>query len=442
MSLATSLSNLAAFLNKAGRPQEAIEPAEEATAYLRQLAQTNPGIYLPKLDAGLRNFAIHLSDAGKDDQAEELFSDVLREFSSSTNGTGRVLLARGYWRARQEEITEAISDLLTAVTAFDRENDYLARGEARQALIALRKMYATAFDVQWDKLNESKPIWLQHINDTQQLADEIITWVQTADLDESSAYLDDKSSSLLTDEAEALIEHLIDQNPAVGTLQERLQLLQQARVRGISAAYADYQERVSNSYLLQVLMQWLATPSWTASRSFAAAYGNDLLHSLSILDTFGLENPSDLGLRVHCGLLGYAAVTGFDAAYDLLSDASRLQAILADPTTPIGPRFSVAQIYSGLAADDPEGHFQYAVIALRAIFLLPLFPEDVPRAATGMVRQAAAALADCAANAAPYEQRDFALRLDQLAAEDPPLSPYIAEVRHILTGTSSDDPPR
>ena len=41
-------------------------------------------------------------------------------------------------------------------------------------------------------------------------------------------------------------------------------------------------------------------------------------------------------------------------------------------------------------------------------------------------------LADCATNAAPYEQRDFARRLVQLTADHPPLAPYLPELQKQL----------
>jgi hypothetical protein len=90
-------------------------------------------------------------------------------------------------------------------------------------------------------------------------------------------------------------------------------------------------------------------------------------------------------------------------------------------------------MHSGQATDDPEAHYQLTAMTLLAI------PAD-PQAAAELARQAAAALADCAANAAPYEQRDYTRRLTQLGTDHPPLAPYIAELQHILTSTPGDRP--
>jgi hypothetical protein len=119
-------------------------------------------------------------------------------------------------------------------------------------------------------------------------------------------------------------------------------------------------------------------------------------------------------LRLHRGLLGYAVTAGFDATYDLLPDSDRQRALRTDPATPAGTRLALARMRSALAGDDPEAHFQLAAATLLAI------PDesdaDTAEETAAHAREAAAALADCAANAAPYEQRDFARRLNQLAA--------------------------
>lgn len=74
--------------------------------------------------------------------------------------------------------------------------------------------------------------------------------------------------------------------------------------------------------------------------------------------------------------------------------------------------------------------------------LLAIPDQATPQTAVTLIRDAAAALTDCAANAAPYEQRDYARRLTQLSIEHPALAPYTAELQHILTGEPNTDPSR
>jgi hypothetical protein len=121
-----------------------------------------------------------------------------------------------------------------------------------------------------------------------------------------------------------------------------------------------------------------------------------------LLDAAGASQPRSLDVRLHRGLLRFAAAAGFDAAYDLLADPARQAALVSDKALASDVRLHVARIRSGQAAADPEAHFQLAIAALEA----------------AMPDEAAAAVSDCADNAAPYEKRDFARRLTQIAAAD------------------------
>jgi hypothetical protein len=435
--LAGSLSNLASFLSDVERREEALERAGEAVAIRWELAEASPAAYLLGLATSLSNLANRLSEAGQADQAEELFAGALGAFPDSTRGIGHILLARGRWRAAEARLADAIPDLTAAVSAFDRDDDRVTRGQARQGLRALRESDQAGFDNAWGHANGPLRVWLDHLAGTQQLTDKVIAWIGITDWQASRTYLDDNAADLLTDEAQAAAEHLIDTNPAADALQERLELLQTARTDGVVAAYAAHQEQLLASHLIQTLDQWLTTRTWTASRAFAAAHGDDLLHpaSAAILDNLSSQDPADPLLRLHLGLLAYAATAGFDAAYDLLPDTDRQRTMNADPATPVGTRLAIARMHSVQADDDPEAHFQLAAVSLLAI------PDQAaPEAAAPLAREAAAALADCAANAAPYEQRDFTRRLSQLGTQHPPLTPYITELQHILTGKPDPDP--
>jgi tetratricopeptide (TPR) repeat protein len=68
--LATALTNLATRLAEAGRPHEALRPAEEAVTIWRQLAASFPGRYLPDLADGLGNTASLLSELGRHHAAD------------------------------------------------------------------------------------------------------------------------------------------------------------------------------------------------------------------------------------------------------------------------------------------------------------------------------------------------------------------------------------
>jgi hypothetical protein len=427
-----SLNTLASSLSEAGQGEEALEMGREAVTIRRQLAQDDPDTYLPRLAASQENLPSFLNKAGEPDKADQLFADIVGVFPHSTSGVGHILLARGRWRAGQDRLADAIPDLTAALSAFEHDGDNFARGQARQLLRALRENDSSAFDQAWGQAHEPLPVWLQHPGFDQELADKILAWIDTADWPASKAHLEVNAAILLTDEAEATLEHLIDINPAVDTLQEHLGLLMAARTHGTDAAYAAHQEQLLAGHLMQTLEQWLATRTWEASRAFAAMHSGELLHptTLAILDELGDHDLADATLRLYRGLLGYAITAGFDAAYDVLSDSTRQQQMLIDPATPAGARLAVARFHSGQAADDPEAHFQLAATTLQAILnQTARLDQTAP-----LAREAAAALADCASNAAPYERREFTRRLAQLGTEHMLLAPLTAGLQHILTG--------
>jgi hypothetical protein len=93
----------------------------------------------------------------------------------------------------------------------------------------------------------------------------------------------------------------------------------------------------------------------------------------------------------------------------------------------------------------PEAHFQLATTALLAILdqTAPLREASSTLDQTApLAREAAAALADCASNAAPYEQREFTRRLAQLGTEQPLLAQLTTGLQHVLTGEPESNPDR
>jgi hypothetical protein len=111
---------------------------------------------------------------------------------------------------------ETSSDLTRAVEALARDGDLAAHGEARQTLRALRGRDTAAFDQVWEQTSGPLPVWLQHLNASLELFEKFLAWIDCPDWDASRAYLQANASDLLTDEAEALIEFIVDRQPAAG----------------------------------------------------------------------------------------------------------------------------------------------------------------------------------------------------------------------------------
>ena len=418
--LAGSLTNLGVSLAEAGRGDEALAAAEEAVAIYRQLAEASPAAYLPDLAASLSNLGNHLAEAGRADEAGQLLREVLGSFEHNPLGTGHILLVRGRWLLTQHRLSDAVAELVSAVGAFSEARDRRMRGQVRRILRLLRQNDQPAFDDAWDQAWGTMPIWLQHPDTDGELTDTVIAWARTPDWTASRAHLDNHAAALLTDRAEAALEHVIDHNPAAPELRDHLALLQAARSHGPEAAYAAHADQRLTDRLTQALNDWIGTRTWDLSQAFAAAHTGELLDTATaaILDSFAKRDLGDRMLRLHRGLLGYAAVAGFDAAYALRADPGRRRSALAGsgPDLPAGTRLALARLHSGQSADDPEAHFQLAAASLLA----------------GNPDEAAAALSDCADNAAPFERRDFARRLREVTAGRPQLAAITAELGQIL----------
>ena len=281
----------------------------------------------------------------------------------------------------------------------------------------------------------------------QQLADKIVAWIGTADWPASKAYLEDNAATLLTDEAEATVEHLIDINPTADTLPEHRtaeggpHVWRSRRLRrppGTAPRRAAAPDPASS---------WLATRTWTASRAFATAHSGELLHltTVAILDDLGEHDPADRILRLHRGLLAYAATAGFDVAYDLRSDTHPAAADAHRPGDPrrYPPGGRPACTAGKLTTIPKRTSSSPPRLCWRSSTSVPLAREAAAALdqTAPLAREAAAALADCASNAAPYEQRDFTHRLAQLGTEHPQLAPFTAGLQHILTNKPDATPP-
>jgi tetratricopeptide (TPR) repeat protein len=422
--LAMSLTNRALRLAEAGRLDEALPLSVEAVALRRELATLNQAAYLPDLATSLTYHAVLLVEAGRHDGAEAFFDDILSQFRASPLGTGHLLLARGGWRLTEGRLGEAVPDLTAAVGALTDTGDHMARASARQLLRQERQRHRETFDQVWSRANEPLPVWLRYPETGEDLVRIVVAWIEARDWEASKTHLQDRAAVLLTDQAEAALEHLIDANPATSTLPEHLTLLRAVRARGADAAYAAHQDQLLADRAIGILNEWFATQTWEQSQAFASAHADELLHPATavIIGQASGEEPRNYMVRLHRGLLSYAAVAGFDAAYELLADTQRLRTTLAATEHP-SDRLALARLYSGQSADDPEAHFQLAVTTLSA----------------GNPDEAAVALADCADHAAPYERRDFSRRLGHLREQHPYLAQAIASLQHVLeSGPSAE----
>ena len=83
----------------------------------------------------------------------------------------------------------------------------------------------------------------------QQLVQTLVDWLQTPDWAASESYLQAHQAELLTAEAEALLQLLLQQDPDQPVLEQHLAILRAARAEGIQAVYQQIQQilRENNS---------------------------------------------------------------------------------------------------------------------------------------------------------------------------------------------------
>jgi hypothetical protein len=70
----------------------------------------------------------------------------------------------------------------------------------------------------------------------------LVAWLQTPDWAASEAYLMEHQADLLTAEAEAMLHHLLQQDPDQPVLEQHRAILRAARAEGVEAVYRQIQQ--------------------------------------------------------------------------------------------------------------------------------------------------------------------------------------------------------
>jgi len=175
---------------------------------------------------------------------------------------------------------------------------------------------------------------------------------------------------MLTDVAEAALEHLIDANPGNDTLVEHLAILQSARSHGIGPTYAEMRHSRYVAALVDLLIGWIATPTWPESKDFVAEYADELLagDAGAVLESLAAANPARPELDLYLGLLEICRLDGVADAFGLIEDPETLgKPVLELPAAAGDGRFlALARLRAGLSPDDGDAHLGHALAALAA----------------------------------------------------------------------------
>ena len=142
---------------------------------------------------------------------------------------------------------------------------------------------------------------------SQTLADSLAAWVQQETLDKAEAYLRQHQAELLTDEAAAVMQRLVQANPHNPNLPDHQARLARARESGIAAMYAELRRQRLAAVFEQALQQ--VGPLGLAVSRFALATDDDAAGVL-------LQTETHLLLTLDAGDLLRQLTEAADAAGD------------------------------------------------------------------------------------------------------------------------------
>ena len=214
---AAALTMKSTALSETGRPTEGLPSIEEAVTHYRALAQADPTRFLPDLATSVGNQARILDGLGRSTDAACLFDVTLAEHAELAWARGVLLLAKAQWLASTEQVAAAVDAAAQAVDVLQPAGDRRRHGQARQLLRALRADHPAAVDEVWSARSDALPVWLRLPTIDTAAEQLLIDWVSTTSWPESFDFLADHAQSLLTDRAEASLEHLLDNNRVAPT---------------------------------------------------------------------------------------------------------------------------------------------------------------------------------------------------------------------------------
>jgi hypothetical protein len=227
---------------------------------------------------------------------------------------------------------------------------------------------------------------------------------------------------------ESALEHIIDANPGNSALVQHRDLLQNARTRGIQAAYSSLLTSLHQQAMLELVDTWIGTPTWTQSRAFLAEHAADLLtdEAEHLLHALVDEYPEDPAYLTYFALISLSRREGADAAYALIDDAKLLReraigSIDEDDTDEADIALAVARLRAGLQPDDADAHFGHA---LGAVF-------------GGGPQEAQRAILRCVETSASWERAGYAKRLTESTAGNAGLADQVALLRRLLLDSGS-----
>ena len=177
----------------------------------------------------------------------------------------------------------------------------------------------------------------------------MIDWINTATWAESRGYFREHSGALLAGTTATVLGELALTAPE-NLIGQHRDLLEAVREHGLDAAYRPLLAG-------ETLREWIAAPSWDASRAFLHDHPELLDEEIPALLANLTQDP-DPAITVHQALLTLArtpqALTGPTTAWRMSSRSRTRPARRSRPGTPTGFRRARRSRPSSTAAPSPE----------------------------------------------------------------------------------------
>ena len=392
--LAMSLNNQAARLSDVGRRHEALEAITEAVTLRRELAEANPDAFLPDLATSLNNQANMLSEVGRRAEALARYEEAAAAFAGRPGHHAELLASRAAWRAGRGDLVGALADLRVLAAAQPADPDQLAPlGRARRSARAL------AAQLPLD-LAGSLPAWA-----TAPIPDAatalVNAWAPVAGTRAEAELLAGHAPDLADPATAGAVPILADLHPGDAFLARCLAVLDAVAAHGLEATLAAL--AAANDQAVTV-REWIATPTWSASRDMLEAR-QEVLLSPDVEALLEEQADGDATAAQHLAIVRLCRQLPIADVYDLLTDvtdaAEQANAALARGD---GQRLRLVLLASPSLAQSPF----HGPATLAALALLAGQPDDAVEWAK-----------EAAAQGSPTQRRAFAGRLERLAAARP-----------------------
>lgn len=281
-----------------------------------------------------------------------------------------------------------------------------------------RRADAGHFDMAWDDARGSQPIWLRYLEHDRSVADQVHRWLMYQPLEEEEAFLA-ANPQLVSEETEAVLDHLIDDNPGNRWLHVHRDIIRAARAQSIEYAYAQHRELVWREGTARAIAAWISAAEeelqGVLAEERALLLSDEAAKQAEDMLATSMRTP-DLIWRI--GLLTLCRCDGAQAAFQISDD---LEALRRPPgrraLTELRPRdLAMARIRAGRDPDDPEAAFVHAVLAL----------------AVGHAGEAGEAITRCAKTSTSWDRRARAADLTELTAIRPDLEAGLTWLRSIM----------